>query len=219
MKGRVKNFNEVRGFGFIRGEDGKEYFVHITDVMAEQSLYRGRIVEFDPDINEKGNVARAVYVHESDNRRPVFIEFGSVRIKLSNIKNYGISSIPTHYAKVFEKRQYEVNKYTLFGERSVKKWGLVDTGERIRLDESSGDLSRMVNSRIYSYRRCLKVNGNIIRVNPSFAETWEYNDAIERRDIEYLYVTTYQNENYRFVEDEVEFDIHKKCEELDEYML
>lgn len=28
MNGKVKFFNESKGFGFIAGEDGKEYFVH-----------------------------------------------------------------------------------------------------------------------------------------------------------------------------------------------
>ena len=32
MKGNVKFFNEGKGFGFIAGEDGNEYFVHMTDL-------------------------------------------------------------------------------------------------------------------------------------------------------------------------------------------
>ena len=28
MKGKVKFFNEMKGFGFIAAEDGKEFFVH-----------------------------------------------------------------------------------------------------------------------------------------------------------------------------------------------
>ncbi|MCG2790683.1 MAG: cold shock domain-containing protein, partial [Actinomycetia bacterium] len=30
MKGTVKFFNNMKGFGFISGEDGEEYFVHQT---------------------------------------------------------------------------------------------------------------------------------------------------------------------------------------------
>ena len=36
---------------------------------------------------------------------------------------------------------------------------------------------------------------------------------------DYLYVTTYQNDNYRFYETEVPFDIREKCSEIDQHML
>lgn len=32
MKGRVKFFNVRKGFGFLLGEDQKDYFVHISDI-------------------------------------------------------------------------------------------------------------------------------------------------------------------------------------------
>jgi len=37
MKGKVKFFNEQKGFGFIAGEDNKDYFVHSTDTNIELS--------------------------------------------------------------------------------------------------------------------------------------------------------------------------------------
>ena len=32
MKGKVKFFNGAKGFGFIAGEDNKEYFVHESGI-------------------------------------------------------------------------------------------------------------------------------------------------------------------------------------------
>ena len=34
MKGTVKFFNAMKGFGFITGEDGKDYFVHQTGLRS-----------------------------------------------------------------------------------------------------------------------------------------------------------------------------------------
>ena len=39
MKGNVKFFNEMKGFGFIAGEDGQEYFVHQTG-LADGTVIR-----------------------------------------------------------------------------------------------------------------------------------------------------------------------------------
>jgi CspA family cold shock protein len=34
-KGTVKFFNETKGFGFIKAEDGEEIFVHVTGLKNE----------------------------------------------------------------------------------------------------------------------------------------------------------------------------------------
>ena len=34
-KGTVKFFNTTKGFGFIKGEDGQEVFVHVTSLKEE----------------------------------------------------------------------------------------------------------------------------------------------------------------------------------------
>ncbi|HEY1039906.1 MAG TPA: cold shock domain-containing protein [Bacteroidia bacterium] len=34
-KGTVKFFNEAKGFGFIKGDDGQEIFVHVTGLKEE----------------------------------------------------------------------------------------------------------------------------------------------------------------------------------------
>jgi cold shock protein len=34
-KGKVKFFNEAKGFGFITGQDGQEVFVHVTGLKED----------------------------------------------------------------------------------------------------------------------------------------------------------------------------------------
>ena len=115
MKGRVKMFNEEKGYGFILGDDANDYFVHITEVKSVEALTRGTIVEFDPTESDKGKVAKAVVIKESSAQRPTFVDFGSARIKLSNVKNYGISSTTVYYAPVFKYVERTEKKQTLFG--------------------------------------------------------------------------------------------------------
>ncbi|MEK6951985.1 MAG: cold shock domain-containing protein [Nanoarchaeota archaeon] len=62
MKGKVKFFNESKGFGFITGEDGKEYFVHSTGLVGTSSLAKDGEVTFEVEQGEKG--PKAVKVTE-----------------------------------------------------------------------------------------------------------------------------------------------------------
>ncbi len=63
MKGTVKFFNERKGFGFIAGEDGKEYFVHQTGLQEGASLHENDPVEFDVEEGDRG--PKAVNVRTS----------------------------------------------------------------------------------------------------------------------------------------------------------
>jgi len=55
-KGRVKWFNERRGFGFIEREDGDDLFVHYSAIQTEgfKTLEEGQEVEFDIVEGDKG---------------------------------------------------------------------------------------------------------------------------------------------------------------------
>lgn len=62
MQGKVKWFNQEKGFGFIVGEDEKEYFVHYSQIRQEgfKTLEEGNTVEFEAASVDKGLQARDV---------------------------------------------------------------------------------------------------------------------------------------------------------------
>ena len=54
MKGTVKFFNEMKGFGFIAGEDGKEVFVHQSALEEGITLQENDSVTFDVENGDRG---------------------------------------------------------------------------------------------------------------------------------------------------------------------
>ncbi len=58
MKGTVKWYDNVKGFGFILSEDNKDFFVHRTGVKDNVfSLEAGQNVEFETKESDRGPVA------------------------------------------------------------------------------------------------------------------------------------------------------------------
>ncbi len=64
MKGRVKWFNETKGFGFIEGEDGSDIFVHFKAIASDgfKTLKDGQEVEYDVEEGQKGPQAANVSI-------------------------------------------------------------------------------------------------------------------------------------------------------------
>ena len=54
MKGKVKFFNQEKGFGFIIGDDGKDYFMHKSGLKDDLILNEDDLVEFSVEEGDRG---------------------------------------------------------------------------------------------------------------------------------------------------------------------
>ena len=78
FKGKVKWFNDNKGYGFIQREDGTDVFVHFSAIEGEgyKTLKEGQEVEFEVVESPKGlqasKVIRLQAQHSSKYQRPAF---------------------------------------------------------------------------------------------------------------------------------------------------
>lgn len=71
-QGVVKQYDPYKGWGFIAGEDGEDYFVNVNGLRPterKQGLRAGQRVAFDVEFDQKGD--RAVNVHAISSSRAV----------------------------------------------------------------------------------------------------------------------------------------------------
>ncbi|MBL7901259.1 MAG: cold shock domain-containing protein [Bacteroidia bacterium] len=54
-KGTVKFFNDTKGFGFIKGENGQEIFVHVSGLTED--IRENDEVTYDIEMGKKGENA------------------------------------------------------------------------------------------------------------------------------------------------------------------
>jgi len=61
-KGKVKWFNDTKGYGFIEQEQGEDVFVHFSAIQMDgfKTLAEGQQVEFELKTGEKGLAANSV---------------------------------------------------------------------------------------------------------------------------------------------------------------
>ncbi|MEE9614195.1 MAG: cold-shock protein [Thermodesulfobacteriota bacterium] len=62
LTGKVKWFNDSKGFGFIEQESGEDVFVHFSSIQSEgfKTLAEGQSVEFEITEDAKGQKATNV---------------------------------------------------------------------------------------------------------------------------------------------------------------
>ena len=56
MKGKIVQWNDEKGFGFITSEDGHDLFAHFSAIQSDgfKSLDEGQKVEFDVEEGQRG---------------------------------------------------------------------------------------------------------------------------------------------------------------------
>ncbi len=59
-KGTVKFYNTMKRFGFVTGEDGKDYFVHESGLKEGASIQEGDTVSFKIVEGDRGPKAEEV---------------------------------------------------------------------------------------------------------------------------------------------------------------
>jgi len=60
VEGTVKFFNRMKNFGFITGDDGTDYFVHVSGLKPGVAINEGDRVSFSPVKGDKGDKAEEV---------------------------------------------------------------------------------------------------------------------------------------------------------------
>lgn len=209
MKGIVKFFNEEKGFGFINTEENEDVFFHISKVnITNDQPLRGKKVTFEIENTKRGNNAINITV-EKDNAIK-FLSLGDVRIKASNVKDYGINNESEMFMKYYNginNNICDAKSKLSNSQRSLDKMARTigyGMNSVIMMKLHKNDDIKMVEK--FQKQRALLLTSN------NFDEKLELAKA---NQLIYLYVTTYQNDNYKFYQSICEFDIYEKLSQID----
>tara|TARA_B100000029_G_scaffold166802_1_gene163008 strand:+ start:1046 stop:1240 length:195 start_codon:yes stop_codon:yes gene_type:complete len=54
LSGRIKIWDQGKGWGFIEGDDGEDYFLNIKNIRIGQTIREGSQVKFDTEESNRG---------------------------------------------------------------------------------------------------------------------------------------------------------------------
>lgn len=236
MRGRIKRFIEDKGFGFITGEDGADYFFHISQVKDIIELKNWMIVEFDVADGKKGKNAVNIRVSEQ-NSTSRFITFGDLNIRLSNIKEYKINRYFENYDRVFVKQIVKkeqkgflrikyTKKITLFKPTSEWHSEFYDYSYYDDTDKYRGkNISDICNG---YYNLCYRDKDGGIQNAYLKPKDWKYvqidrslpviGNLLKNKQKYCLEITTFQKDEYHFWESGVNFDVVEKYNKINNAM-
>ena len=60
ISGTIKIWNDAKGWGFIEGDDGEDYFLNIANIRKGQSIRVNSRVKFDVNQGQRGPEAENV---------------------------------------------------------------------------------------------------------------------------------------------------------------
>ena len=63
ISGTVKSWNPSQGWGFIEGDDGEDYYIHVSKVRKGQSISHSSRVKFDISQGQRGPEAENVTLY------------------------------------------------------------------------------------------------------------------------------------------------------------
>ena len=63
ISGTVKSWNPSQGWGFIEGDDGEDYYIHVSKVRKGQSISHNSRVKFDVSQGQQGPEAENVTLY------------------------------------------------------------------------------------------------------------------------------------------------------------
>ena len=240
MRGRIKRFIEDKGYGFITGEDGADYFFHISQVKDMVEIKNWMIVNFDIIDGKKGKNAVNIRVSEQNNTSR-FITLGDLNIRLNNIKEYSIGTYFIEYGKIFTKTIIKKERKGFLGIKRIESIPIYKPTSEWSRFECSLDQKAYIDREYNEYHgksiadmsgnfdiRCIRYRDKNGDISMNNIENWKnvkidmslpvIGNLYKFEEKKYLKITTFQRDLYRFGETEVNFDVVEKYNEINNAM-